>query len=109
MDGEGERNLLRLDGRIVIVAGAAGGGIGTTVTKMVAAAGATVLAVSRSQANLERHIAPMVAEGRSVVPVAADVSTDEGIALVMAAVRKTKGALYGLVNVAGSAAPSTWK
>jgi NAD(P)-dependent dehydrogenase (short-subunit alcohol dehydrogenase family) len=101
-------DLVRLDGRVVVVAGAAGGGIGTTVAKMVAGAGATVVAVSRSQANLDKHIAPLAAEGLSVVPVAADVSTDEGIATVIEQVRKTKGELYGLVNVAGSAAPATW-
>lgn len=107
-DRSKQRELLRLDGRIVVVAGAAGGGIGTTVTQMVAAAGATVVAVSRSQANLDRHIAPLIAQDLSIVPVAADVSTDEGIASVMAEVRRTKGQLYGLVNVAGAAAPATW-
>jgi 3-oxoacyl-[acyl-carrier protein] reductase len=103
-----EHNLLKLDGRIVIVAGAAGGGIGTTVTNMVARAGATVIAVSRSRANLDTHISPLVAEGLSVVPVAADVSTDEGVAAAMEAATRAKGALYGLVNVAGGAAPATW-
>jgi 3-oxoacyl-[acyl-carrier protein] reductase len=103
-----EQNLLNLNGRIVVVAGAAGGGIGTTVTRLVARAGATVIAVSRSQSNLNRHITPLVADGLSIVPVAADVSTDEGVASAMEQVRGTKGDLYGLVNVAGGAAPSTW-
>jgi NAD(P)-dependent dehydrogenase (short-subunit alcohol dehydrogenase family) len=103
-----ENDLLKLHGRIVIVAGAAGGGIGTTVTSMVARAGATVIAVSRSQANLDRHLGPQVAQGLSVVPVAADVSTEEGVAAAMEQARRTKGDLYGLVNVAGGAAPSTW-
>jgi NAD(P)-dependent dehydrogenase (short-subunit alcohol dehydrogenase family) len=103
-----EQSLLNLDGRIVVVAGAAGGGIGTTVTQMVARAGATVIAVSRSQANLDRHIGPLVAQGLRVVPVAADVSTDEGVATTIEQVRRTKGALHGLVNVAGGAAPATW-
>jgi 3-oxoacyl-[acyl-carrier protein] reductase len=103
-----EQNLLKLDGRIVVVAGAAGGGIGTTVTEMVARAGATVIAVSRARANLDHHIAPLVAQGLSIVPVAADVSTDEGVATTIEQVRRTKGHLYGLVNVAGGAAPSTW-
>jgi 3-oxoacyl-[acyl-carrier protein] reductase len=101
-------DLLKLDGRIVIVAGAAGGGIGTTVTSMAARAGATVIAVSRSRTNLDRHIAPLVARGLSIVPVAADVSTDEGVAAAMDQARRTKGDLYGLVNVAGGAATSTW-
>jgi 3-oxoacyl-[acyl-carrier protein] reductase len=103
-----EWNSLKLDGRIVIVAGAAGGGIGTTVTSMAARAGATVIAVSRSKENLDRHIAPLVAEGLSIVPVAADISTDEGVATAMAEAQRAKGELYGLVNVAGGAAPGTW-
>lgn len=101
-------NLLDLDGRIVIVSGAAGGGIGTTVTDMVARAGATVIALSRSQANLDRHIAPLIAEGLAIVPVAADAATDEGVAKAMEQASRAKGTLYGLVNVAGGAATSTW-
>ena len=101
-------DLLNLDGRIVVVSGAGGGGIGTTVTRMVAEAGATVVAVSRSKENLDEHVAPLGAEGLSVVPVAADASTDEGIGSVMDQVRGIEGELYGLVNVAGGAEPSTW-
>ena len=101
-------DLLSLDGRIVIVSGAGGGGIGTTVTSMAARAGATVIAVSRSKENLDQHVGPLAAEGLSVVPVASDASTDEGIATVMEQVGRTDGELYGLVNVAGGAAPATW-
>ncbi|MBH0122449.1 SDR family oxidoreductase [Rhodococcus sp. CX] len=97
-----------LEGRIVVVSGAAGGGIGTSVTRMVAQAGATVIAVSRSEDNLNKHIEPLVAEGLRVVPLAADASTDEGIASVIETARSTEGDLYGLVNVAGGAAPATW-
>ncbi|MBM7461385.1 NAD(P)-dependent dehydrogenase (short-subunit alcohol dehydrogenase family) [Rhodococcus coprophilus] len=103
-----DNNFLDLSGRTVIVSGAAGGGIGTSVTRMVAQAGATVVAVSRSEENLGKHIEPMMAEGLSVVPVAADASTDEGIAVTLEAARRTDGDLYGLVNVAGGAAPATW-
>jgi len=101
-------SLLNLDGRIVVVSGAGGGGIGTTVTRMAAEAGATVVAVSRSQDNLDTHVGPLADKGLSVVTVAADASTDDGIATVLDAVRRTDGRLYGLVNVAGGAAPSTW-
>ncbi|WP_123027203.1 SDR family NAD(P)-dependent oxidoreductase [Mycolicibacterium stellerae] len=101
-------NLLELDGRIVVVSGAGGGGIGTTVTRMVAEAGATVVAVSRSKENLDEHVAPLGTQGLSVIPVAADASTDEGIAAVLDRVRGTQGDLYGLVNVAGGAEPATW-
>lgn len=99
---------ISLDGRIVVVSGAGGGGIGTTVTRLAAEAGATVVAVSRSRDNLDEHVVPMAQRGLSVVPVAADASTDEGIAAVLDRVRRTEGDLYGLVNVAGGAAPATW-
>jgi NAD(P)-dependent dehydrogenase (short-subunit alcohol dehydrogenase family) len=101
-------DLLGLDGRIVVVAGAAGGGIGTNITRMVAQAGATVVAVSRGQDNLDRHLGPLLAEGLSIVPVAADASTDDGVSATLAAVRRTAGEFHGLVNVAGGADPSTW-
>ncbi|MDT7754996.1 MAG: hypothetical protein QOH27_894 [Mycobacterium sp.] len=105
-------DLLDLTGRIVVVSGAGGGGIGTTVTAMAAAAGATVVAVSRSKDNLDEHIAPLADQGLSVIAVAADAATDDGIATVMDQVRVTERAsgatLYGLVNVAGGADPATW-
>lgn len=105
-------DLLDLSGRIVVVSGAGGGGIGTTVTAMAAQAGATVVAVSRSKDNLDEHVAPLAQQGLSVIPVAADASTDDGIATVLDAVRHTaettEASLYGLVNVAGGAAPETW-
>jgi NAD(P)-dependent dehydrogenase (short-subunit alcohol dehydrogenase family) len=105
-------DLLDLTGRIVVVSGAGGGGIGTTVTAMAARAGATVIAVSRRTDNLDQHISPLAEQGLSVIAVSADASTDDGIATVMNRVRQTSettGArLHGLVNVAGGADPATW-
>jgi NAD(P)-dependent dehydrogenase (short-subunit alcohol dehydrogenase family) len=102
------KNLLQLDNRIVVVAGAGGGSLGTTVTRMAAQAGATVIGVSRTPANLEEHLGPLIAQGLSVIPVAADVETDEGVATVMDCVRKTKGDLHGLVTVVGGGPPASW-
>src|ERR1700731_3865267 len=103
-----EQNLLKFDGRIVVVTGAAGGGIGTSVTRMLAEAGATVVGVSRSQEKIDKNLGPLIARGLSIVPVVADVSTDEGVTATMQQVRRTKGTLYGLANVAGGAPGSTW-
>jgi NAD(P)-dependent dehydrogenase (short-subunit alcohol dehydrogenase family) len=103
-----EQNLLKLDGRIIIVSGAAGGGIGTSTTRRLAEAGATVVAVSRSQDKINKNIAPLIAKGLSIVPVVADVSTDEGVLATLEQVRRTKGTLYGLANIAGGAAGTTW-
>jgi NAD(P)-dependent dehydrogenase (short-subunit alcohol dehydrogenase family) len=101
-------DLLTLAGRVVVVSGAGGGGIGTTVTTMAARAGATVIAMSRSTENLDEHVAPLTKQGLAVIPVVADASTDDGIAAVLDQARRTDGDLYGLVNIAGGAAPSTW-
>lgn len=101
-------NPLSLDHRVVVVAGAGGGGIGTTVTRMVAEAGATVIAVSRCRENLDNHIAPLISRGLPIVAVSADVSTDEGVATAIEQAVRAEGDLHGLVNVAGGAAPSTW-
>ncbi|GGL19538.1 SDR family NAD(P)-dependent oxidoreductase [Nocardia jinanensis] len=97
-----------LDGRVVIVSGAGGGGIGTAVTRLVARAGATVLGVSRGAENLAKHVEPLAGEGLKVIPVQADAATDEGVATVLEAARQAEGDLYGLVNIAGGAAPATW-
>lgn len=99
---------ISLAGRVVIVAGAAGGGIGTQTVELAARAGATVIAVSRSPAKLERDIAPLAAQGLSVQPLAADIATDQGVAAALDAAKNARGQLYGLVNVAGGAAPGTW-
>ncbi|KMO67707.1 MAG: SDR family oxidoreductase [Mycolicibacterium rufum] len=99
---------LQLSGRVVVVSGAGGGGIGTTVTRMAAQAGATVVAVSRSRTNLDEHVVPLADAGLAVLPVVADASTDDGIATVLDHARRADGTLYGLVNVAGGAAPATW-
>lgn len=101
-------DLLKLDGRVVVVSGAGGGGIGTTVAAMTARAGATVIAVSRSKENLDEHVVPLAQQGLPVVAVAADASTDEGIAAVIDQARRADGNLYGLINIAGGAAPETW-
>jgi NAD(P)-dependent dehydrogenase (short-subunit alcohol dehydrogenase family) len=102
------QHLMNFEGRTIIVTGAAGGGIGTAVTRLVAQAGATVIAVSRSAEKLEAHIAPLIAQGLSIVPVKAEISTDQGIAATMQAALAAKGTLYGLANIAGGAATSTW-
>ncbi|MEH3136306.1 MAG: SDR family oxidoreductase [Mycolicibacterium neoaurum] len=100
--------LLSLVGRIVVVSGAGGGGIGTTVTRLAAEAGATVIAVGRSRENLDTHVGPLAEQGLAVQPVVADAATDEGIATVLEVARAAQGTLYGLVNIAGGAAPATW-
>ncbi len=100
--------LLQLTDRVVVVAGAGGGGLGTTVTRMLAEAGATVIGVSRGQDNLDKHLGPLIAQGLSIIPIAADMETEAGVAAVMERVRNTPGQLHGCVAIIGGGPPATW-
>ncbi|WIW90148.1 SDR family oxidoreductase (plasmid) [Sphingobium sp. V4] len=102
------QQLMDFTGRTIIVTGAAGGGIGTATARMLAEAGATVIAAGRTRGKFDENIAPLITGGLSIVPVIADVGTDEGVAQVMEAALAAPGTLYGLANVAGGAAPQTW-
>lgn len=103
-----QANNQSMTGRIIIVAGAAGGGLGTAVTRQAAESGATIIGVSRRKENLDEHLGPMIAEGLSVISLVADIETDEGVAAVMSQVGNTEGDLYGLVTVVGGGPPASW-
>lgn len=101
-------NLPHLEGRVIIVSGAGGGGIGSAVTRLAASAGATVVAVDCSADRLQPQVSPLLSSGLSVVPVVADVLTEAGIETVIENAVSAKGDLHGLVTVVGGAPPPTW-
>jgi NAD(P)-dependent dehydrogenase (short-subunit alcohol dehydrogenase family) len=98
---------LALDGRVVVVAGAGGGGIGTAVCRAVAEAGASVMALEirpEALASVDEALAATPGPHRSMV---ADVGDPDQIA---AAVQEAGalGTLHGLVHVAGGLRPAQW-
>ena len=82
--------LLDLTGKVVIVTGA-GGGLGSGIVARLRAAGATVVAVTRSSPVTDT----------SVTVVTADLTAQEGPAGVVAATIDAHGRIDGLVNNAG--------
>ena len=102
------QNLIGLDGKVVIISGAGGGGMGTAATRLIAEAGATVVAVDRSAESLEKHVAPLRAEGLAVVPFVADVLSNEGVASIMQKAKDADGELHGLVTIVGGATGAHW-
>ena len=98
---------LELDGKVVVVAGAGGGGIGTAVCAMVAEAGGSVLALDNrpdALAAVERAVGAVGGPHRSVVAdvrhlTAVERAVDEAAGL---------GRLFGLVHVAGGTRPQDW-
>lgn len=104
----GDHGLLDLSGRIVIVAGAGGGGIGTLITEMVGNCGATVLALDISQDNLDDHVGPLIKKGLQIVPLACDIQSEEGVSAIIERARQLPGDIYGLVTVVGGIPDQYW-
>jgi 3-oxoacyl-[acyl-carrier protein] reductase len=98
---------LALDGKVVVVAGAGGGGIGTSVCAMVAEAGGSVLALDNRPDALtvvDQAVGGVGGRHRSVVTDVRDLTAveravDEASGL---------GRLFGLVHVAGGTRPQDW-
>ena len=88
--------LLDLTGRVVVVTGA-GGGIGAGIAQRMVAAGALVVAHTRSSPvdDLVGH------SGGQVTEVRADLTAEDGPAAVVDAAREQHGRIDALVNNAG--------
>jgi short-subunit dehydrogenase len=87
-------------GRAVMVTGSSDG-IGKEVAMRVGAAGATVILVARTKANLDLVRDQIEADGGSAFAYAADLSDTEDIARMAAAVLAEHGGVDVLVNNAG--------
>lgn len=85
----------RFAGQTVVVTGAASG-IGRAVASRVAREGGRCIAVDLSAENLDDLVAQL--SDHEVTPVAADITTDEGIASIVDA---CSGRVDALANVAG--------
>jgi len=89
---------LGLAGRVVVVAGAGGGGIGTAVCRILVEAAATVVALDLDAGRLGLAEAAMDAVGGRYETRVVDVSDPDALD---AALQSVPGALHGLVHVAG--------
>lgn len=92
---EQERGPMRIDGRVVLIAGAAGG-LGHVVTPAFRRAGATVVTVGRA-------MPAEVGEGQPAF--AADVTDEQDVRRVVTEVIGQTGRIDGLVNLVGAFAP----
>jgi NAD(P)-dependent dehydrogenase (short-subunit alcohol dehydrogenase family) len=99
---------IRLDGRVAVVAGAGGGGIGSQTVRALAEAGAHVVAVDLRAEPLDELDALLGPDGITFTRVVADATTDDGVAEIAAAAAGAPGVLHGLVNVIGGALAPDW-
>ena len=92
--------LLAVDGKIVLVTGAAGG-IGRALSEGFGAAGASVVAADRDEAAVEGVAKALEDQGLDVTPVALDVTDAAGAERVLEGVLRSSGRIDVLVNNAG--------
>ncbi|MFF8862833.1 SDR family NAD(P)-dependent oxidoreductase [Streptomyces sp. NPDC015139] len=93
-------DLFALDGRVAVVTGGSSG-IGRAIAGALARAGASVVVVARTEAQLEETVEELTADGCRAARVAADLSVRAGVR----AAAEEAAAVFGepdiLVNCAG--------
>ncbi|SIT15348.1 Short-chain dehydrogenase [Roseivivax lentus] len=91
-----------LTGRVVLVTGASKG-LGAGTARVMARAGAHVVATARDGDALNAVVADIRSEGAQAVAIPADLSEDASVAALVAATTQAGGRIDALVNIAGLA------
>jgi NAD(P)-dependent dehydrogenase (short-subunit alcohol dehydrogenase family) len=91
-----------LAGKGAVVTGG-GRGIGETVARTLAAAGASVVVAARTKAEIERVVDSLRASGAHAWAVECDVTSEESVHALAASAEARLGAVDVLVNNAGGA------
>ena len=95
------RNLYKLDGKVALITGGAGG-IGSAISEALAAFGATVVLCGRNGAKAEALAAQIEAAGGKAWGASLDILDFEAVGRFVGQVVKRFGALDVLVNSAGT-------
>jgi len=93
--------MIDLTGQLHVVAGAGGGGIGTAACVMLARAGATVLAIDKTDLGRTSAAEALDDYGAHHHVVQADLVDEGTVAAVLAEMSAQTGPVRGLVNVVG--------
>jgi 2-dehydro-3-deoxy-D-gluconate 5-dehydrogenase len=96
-------NSFRLDGKVALVTGG-GRGLGRGIALALAEAGATVVATSRTAAQLEEVAATAAAAGATLDPLPADLGDGTGAGELVDGIVQRHGHLDVLVHAAGNMA-----
>ena len=99
---------INFSGRVALVVGGGGGGIGTAVCQRLATAGADVIAVSAVAEHVDATKADVEALGGRASAQVADVTDFDALRAAIDAGADEVGAPDLLVNVVGGATPDHW-
>jgi NAD(P)-dependent dehydrogenase (short-subunit alcohol dehydrogenase family) len=94
------KQMASLEGKVALVTGGSSG-MGEEITKAMAAAGATVVAVARNEERLDRVVAEARADGGEAFALARDLTEDGAPRAVVEETVTRLGKLDVLANVAG--------
>jgi gluconate 5-dehydrogenase len=98
-----QTDIFRLDDLVAVVPGGSGG-IGSSLCKALAAAGAGVAVIGRSAERAQAVVDAIVAEGGRALAIAADVTAREDAERAIAEVMGTFGRVDIIVNCVGGGA-----
>ena len=96
-----------LSGRVMLVCGAGNGGIGAAVTRGLAACGARLVAVDRTQELAEEIAEEVRAGGAEVLGLGVDLMNPAACGTVVVRAAEHFGQLNGVVNVVGGRRSTT--
>ena len=97
-------DAVRLDGKVAIVTGA-GRGIGASIARTFAAAGADVTLAARTKDQLDDVAADVRASGRQALVIPSDVNDNDAVAQIVADTMAELGRVDIVVNNAGGTMP----
>jgi NAD(P)-dependent dehydrogenase (short-subunit alcohol dehydrogenase family) len=92
---------IRLDGRVILVAGAGGNGIGTAAAVMLAEAGAVVVGIDRTEEGLRTAEAALFRTGGRYQVADCDLSDRQAVRALVERITQDLGPIRGAVNVVG--------
>ncbi len=99
---------LDLSGRIALICGAGGGGIGAAASRMLAEAGADIVAVDRDQELVDATLAVVRGMGQRGFGIVADLRDPAQCARVVPEARRLAGRIDLLANIAGGMQAKQW-
>lgn len=97
--------MISLQDKVAVITGATGG-MGTILTKELAARGVRLALTSNDKAGLEELQAAAIAAGTQAVALAADITKEEEVRQFFQLVQETYGNAHMLINLAGVSIPS---